>query len=196
MTRLLVAAVGGVLAACAGSNQTAHVGQLNREVRSLTPTHTAKWPQYRTEPHSGFPNANGSLVRVEADGAITVMVEMDHGKAAGSRAPGFEASPLRTAVDEVDTGLFYVDILMAGFDLDQNGLADSVVGISGSGNSCEFVGSYYVVFALDDGKSVSSEPFGGCLVFETAVQTSAGLEVRFLEGEVISIPAPKLSAHR
>jgi hypothetical protein len=108
---------------------------------------------------------------------------MDHGKAEGSRAPGFAPSPLKTAVDEFDTGLFYVDLLASGFDLDRNGLADALVSISGSGNLCEFNGDYYVAFALPGGRVVSSEPFGGCSTFESATMTKAGLDVRFLDGK-------------
>jgi len=120
---------------------------------------------------------------VLADGTTTELVQMDHAKKDRSRAPGFEPSPLMTAVDEFDTGLFYVDLLASGFDLDGNGLADAVVGTSGGGNLCEYNGDYYVVFALPNGRAVSSEPFGRCSVFASAAMRNDGLEVRFLDGE-------------
>jgi len=165
-----------------GKQSGAAPAEAPRSAPPESPASAPAWPEYRALP-SEHVNANQALVMVLADGTTTELVQMDYAKAERSRAPGFEPSPLTTAVDEFDTGLFYVDLLTSGFDLDGNGLADAVVGISGGGNLCEYNGAYYVVFALPNGRAVSSASFGGCSVFASAAMTKAGLDVRFLDGE-------------
>jgi hypothetical protein len=143
-------------------------------------------PRYKLRGWSDL-HAGAVLYSEGASGALTTLVELDQANAGeSSRAPGIRGAELEAQVNEPDGGLDTVQLFASGFDLNRDGLGDAVIGISGGGNACEFLGSYYIIFANSDGTARASRAFGSCLTLTRVSPRPDGtLELRFFDGSCI-----------
>jgi hypothetical protein len=160
------------------------------ESRQLKPL----WPTFKTKPWTNLPRAASSLWLLPKTGKEVLLLEFDFAKFKGpTRAPGIVGESFRATIDEPDTGLTYVEVFASGFDLDGNGLADCLVGISGDGNLCEFSGQYYILFSQPDNTTRASEAFAGCSTYSGFKQLSSGsLQITFASppGEYVATVSP------
>jgi hypothetical protein len=89
-------------------------------------------------------------------------------------APMLAGTELRAFLANPTAGIMYVEVFASDFDLNRDGLADCVIGVSGAGNACEFLGEYYVLFSDPGGRARATKGFAHCNVFSRFSLLDAG----------------------
>lgn len=136
------------------------------------PSPGALWPKFETHVRKDR-SASSSLWMVFADGHESVLLDLEPAPFnEKTDAPMLIGNQLRAYLQSF--GVMYVEVFANGFDLNHDGLGDCIIGVSGAGNACPFLGKYYVLFAEPGGRARASDGFAECDIFSGSSLLDAG----------------------
>jgi hypothetical protein len=160
------------------------VGDPSADARNASPSPAAApnggWPRFETRPRQDVPTQSGSLWTVVASGQRRLLFDLETtGDPLLRETPGLNTDVILDYLAE-DAGLMDVDVLMSGFDLNQDGSMDCLIAVSGGGNACDFMGKYFVLFGESDGRARATRGFAECATYQKFVHATDGaLELFF-----------------
>lgn len=136
---------------------TAHVPA---RANAVPPTLWPRFEAHERKDHAG----SSTLWMVFPDGHKSLLLDLESAPFnEKADAPMLVGSELRAYLQS--SQVMYVEVVASGFDLNRDGLADCVIGVSGAGNGCPFLGKYYVLFSEPGGRARASDGFAECDIF-------------------------------